>query len=131
VDNQALEPCQLVLELRAGLRIPVREIDAADQHAIHCGLDISALLVLRIARQQRPGQHRLGIPCKDGHAVPRLPFSPDAAVAKLNKLVCRKGPISALQLLQTNHVRLSSPQPSQKVWQPPIDVVDVEGGDLH
>jgi hypothetical protein len=42
-----------------------------------------------------------------------------------------KGSLLRLELLETNHVRLSFGQPSQQVIQPIIDVVNVEGRDSH
>jgi len=36
-----------------------------------------------------------------------------------------------LQLLESHHVRFSFRQPSQKIVEPLIDVVNVEGGDFQ
>jgi hypothetical protein len=36
-----------------------------------------------------------------------------------------------LEFLKTNDIRLTFRQPCQKVLQPFIDIVDVEGGDFH
>ena len=45
VGDQALEPGELVVEFRAGLRIAVRQVDGADQDAVDSGLDVAALPV--------------------------------------------------------------------------------------
>ena len=39
--------------------------------------------------------------------------------------------VGGLQLLQAHDVRLGLRQPGEKIGQPAIDVIDVEGGDLH
>ena len=48
---QAEEPGELVIEFRAGLRVSVREINAADQHAADSSFQIAALRIGSIARQ--------------------------------------------------------------------------------
>src|SRR3954469_8977693 len=40
---KTLEPAELVIELRAGRRIPIREIKTADENAVHCCFDVAAL----------------------------------------------------------------------------------------
>ena len=45
VSDQSFEPGKLVVEFRPGLRIAVRQIDAADNNAINRSLDVTALLV--------------------------------------------------------------------------------------
>ena len=49
--NEPGEPSKLVVEFRAGCWIAVREIQAADQHALHGGLDVPAVGVIGVARQ--------------------------------------------------------------------------------
>jgi len=39
--------------------------------------------------------------------------------------------LRCLQFLQADHVRLRSPQPRDQIGQALVDIVDVEGGDLH
>ena len=50
---QPVEPSELVVELRARLRIAVRRVQAADQDAVDRGFDIAALRVTGIAGQAR------------------------------------------------------------------------------
>ena len=50
VPGQPIEPAQLVIELRAGCRISVGQIQATDQHTIHRRFDVAAVRIIRIAR---------------------------------------------------------------------------------
>jgi hypothetical protein len=43
----------------------------------------------------------------------------------------RKRIVGALQLLKANDVGLGGSQPAQQIGQTRIDVIDVEGGNLH
>src|SRR4051812_38768384 len=45
--------------------------------------------------------------------------------------VSRERLVCAFQLLQAGNVRSACFQPMQQVWETPVDVVDVEGSDLH
>src|SRR6202041_474730 len=81
MQPQPLEPCQLVLEFWAGLRIAVRQIDAGDDDAFDGGFDVARLAIVAIAGQLRPDQHRLAFTRQDGDAVPGLLAAPDRAVA--------------------------------------------------
>src|ERR1051326_4619230 len=56
---------------------------------------------------------------------------PDGFVPKASKGTHGKSCLLGLELLETNHVRLSFGQPSQKVIKPLVNVVDVEAGDFH
>ena len=47
---QPIEPAQLVVELRAGRRISVRQIQATNQHAVHLRLDVAAVRIIQIPR---------------------------------------------------------------------------------
>jgi len=51
MGDQPLEPLQPVGELRAGFRIAVGHIKAADQDTIYGGLDVTALRRIGVARQ--------------------------------------------------------------------------------
>jgi hypothetical protein len=55
----------------------------------------------------------------------------DRAVAGLLDRGKRKICVGRFQFLQGNDVGSCGAQPAQQVGQPPVDVVDVEGGDLH
>ena len=131
MSRQALEPAQLVVELRAGRRVAVRQVEAADQHPVHRRLDVAAVGVVGIAGEAAAGLVRLGAARQDGDAVPALLALPDRAIAggpdrRFRELLGRR-----LQLLQADHVGRRFLQPAQQHRQPAVDAVDVEGGDLH
>ena len=79
--GQALEPRQLVGEFRAGLRVAVGRIEAADDEAVHRDFDVAALRVGIVTRQLRARDHRLPVASQNGDAVPRFLPAPDRAVA--------------------------------------------------
>src|SRR2546421_12843597 len=81
VRDQALEPRQLVIELRTGLRVAVRQIEAGDDNAVHRSFDITALVVGGIAGQPAANLHRLAALGEDRHAVPGALTVPDGAVS--------------------------------------------------
>ena len=70
VLDQTFEPGQFVSELRAGLRISVRQINGSDQHAIYRRFDIACLAIFGIPRQAGSRQHRVALPRQDRYAVP-------------------------------------------------------------
>ena len=57
--DQPLDPGELVVEFRSGLRVAVRRVERGDQHAVDRGLDVAALRVVRIARQLGARHDRL------------------------------------------------------------------------
>ena len=128
---QPPEPVELVIEFRPGLRIAVRQIDAGDDDAVDGGLDVARLVILAVAGQGRPGQHRLGVPRQDGDAVPGLLPAPHRAVAGFLDRGSREIGVGRFQFLQGNDIGPGGAQPLHEVRQTPVDVVDVEGCDLH
>jgi hypothetical protein len=66
MGNEPVEPGELVGELRARLRVAVRQVDARDEHPVDRCLDVAALRVLGIAGQFVPDQDGL---CACGGAV--------------------------------------------------------------
>jgi len=48
--GQPIEPTQLLIELRAGRRISVGQIQATDQHPIHRRLDVATVCITQTAR---------------------------------------------------------------------------------
>jgi hypothetical protein len=50
VGCQALEPAQLVVELRPGCRIAIGKVEAPDEHAVDRRFNIAAVDVRRVAR---------------------------------------------------------------------------------
>jgi hypothetical protein len=131
VRDKALEPRQLIIELRTWLRIPVRQVDAADQYAIDRCFDVAGLFVGAVAGEASAGQDQLGAPGQDGDTVPGSLALPNRPVATFQQRCLRKGPVLRLELLQAGHIGALGLQPGQKVLQAAIDVVDIEGGDLH
>ena len=129
--QQALHPGELVGEFRARLRIAVRRIERGDQHAVDRGLDVSALLVARIAGKPVARQDRLRVAGEDSNAVPSLLAAPDRAIAGLLDCVFGKIAVGSLQLLERDDVRLGRLEPRQKIGEALVDIVDVEGRDLH
>ena len=56
---------------------------------------------------------------------------PNGRIACLSKRSPRKLALLAFQILKANHIGLAVLQPFEEVGQPRVDVVDVEGRDLH
>ena len=83
VRLQTPEPFELVVEFRAGLRVAVRQVDAAHDDPIDCGFDVARLAIVAVAGQLGPDQHRIGISRQDRDAIPGLLSTPDRAVAGL------------------------------------------------
>ena len=128
---QPSEPVELVIEFRPGLRIAVRQIDAGDDDAVDGGLDIARLVIIAIAGQRGSGQYRLGVARQDGDAVPGLLSAPHRAVAGFLDRQNRELGIGRFQFLQTDDFGFSRAQPAQQVRQAAVDIIDVEGRDLH
>jgi hypothetical protein len=128
---QALEPGKLVVELRAGLRVAVRQVDASDEDAIDRRFDVAALRVVGVARQRHAGQNRLAAAREDGDSVPGLLPPPYRVIARLADGIGGKFRVGGFELLQAGDVGPRRLEPLQQVRQPPLDVVDVEGRNLH
>ena len=131
VRGQSIEPAQLVIELRAGGRISVRQIQATNQHPIDRRLDVAAVRVIRIAGQAATRFRRRPAARKYGNAVPALLAVPDRAVAGFPN--CRLGEfvVRGLQLLQAGDVRLDLGEPAHQHRETAINTVHVERRDLH
>ena len=54
VDEQTLEPGQLVVELGARLRIAVRQVEGSDEDAVDGGLDVARVAVRVVAGKGPP-----------------------------------------------------------------------------
>ncbi len=87
VTREPLEPGELVVEFRPGLRVAVRRIERSDQHAVDRGLDVAALGVVRIARQLGARDDRHHAARQDRDAVPGLLAAPHRLVAGLAQRV--------------------------------------------
>src|SRR4029077_1669360 len=107
VSNEALKPGQLVIEFRSRLRIPIREVDGSDQDSLNRRFNVASLMVFRISWQACAGQYGRVVPRENGHAVPGTLPLPNCFVPESSKGVDGKGCMLRLELLQTNHVRLS------------------------
>src|SRR5829696_9383346 len=131
VRGKAREPSEFVVELRPGRRIAVRQIEAADDDAGNCRLDIAALRVLKLARQPTPGLGWICAAGEDCDAIPTLLAVPDRAIAGVTKRRSREPLLRRLQFLQTDDVWRGLGEPAQEYRQAAVDAVDVEGSDLH
>src|SRR5579862_1115519 len=131
MGSQALEPGQLVTELRTRLGISVRQVNGRNQDAVHSGLDIARLTILGLSRQRRARQNRGATSRQNCHAIPGTFAFPDCLVPQFLKRMLWKRSLFRLELLKTNDVRPGSGKPGQKVLEPLVDVVNVEGGNFH
>ncbi len=102
--DQPLHPAQFVIELRAGRRIAVRQIQACEQHIVERGFDVAAVHVVGITGQHATHFDRSGAFREDGHAIPALLPVPDHLVPGIADCVDGKFFVRCFQLLQTNHI---------------------------
>src|ERR1700685_945546 len=70
VFRKALQPSQLVIELRPGRGIAVGQVEASYAHAIDRRLDVTAVQVLRIARQRATTLDRIRAAREDCDTIP-------------------------------------------------------------
>src|SRR5690606_1222212 len=122
---------QLVVQLRPGRRVAVRRIEAANQHALHGSLDVTAVAILRICGQSPAGLDRIGIAGEDGDTVPAPLAVPYGAVTGPLDQALGEFFLRRLQFLQANRIRPGLLQPSQENVDPAVDAIDVESRDLH
>src|SRR5262245_25073421 len=107
MGSEAFEPGQFVLEFWSRLWIPVGQVDGSDQESMNSGLNVAGLVVFGIARQACTGQHRSVVSSENGNAIPRTLPLPDCFVAKIAQGTDGKCPRFRLELLETDHIRLS------------------------
>ncbi|SPA54885.1 protein of unknown function [Cupriavidus taiwanensis] len=129
--DQPFEPGELVVELRPRLRVAVRQVKAADQHACDRRLEVAAVAVVGVAGQAAAHFDRLRAARQDGDAVPGLLAVPDRAIAGVADLARRKALVGGLQFLQAYDVRRFAREPVAQRPHPAADAVDVESGDLQ
>ena len=132
VRDQPLEPRELVVELRSGLRIAVRQVDSRRRR----GPSTSRFEVARLRSSSSPGKprrssHRLLASREDGDAVMRALAVPDRAVACVLDRVRRKLVVAGLDLLQADDVGARLVEPLEQPRQPAVDAVDVVGRDFQ
>ena len=131
VSQEPLHPGELIFEFRPRLRVAVRRIERGNQHAVDRRLDIAALRISGVAGQLGTRDDGLTIATQDGDAVPRLLPAPNGAITGLFDCRDWKFGICRLQLLKAGNVRPGLAQPAAEIGKPLVDVVDIEGGDLH
>src|SRR5690606_27514080 len=126
---------QLEVELRSGPRIAVGQVEAADQQAVHRGLEIAAVAVVGIVPRQpgepAPGLVNLADPAEDRHPVPTRLAMPDRFVAEVADRSLGELLVGRLELLQADDLGPAQLEPAQQHRQPSVDAVDVVGGDFH
>jgi hypothetical protein len=131
VLDQALEPGELVVELGAGLRIAVGQVDRREEDAEGGRLQVARLAVGVVARQGSARDDGLRAARQEGDAVPGALASPGRAVAGRLDRRRREIAVDRLQLLQRDDVRRGLREPLEQERQAPDDAVDVPGRDLQ
>ena len=129
--QQALHPGELVGKFRARLGIAVRRVERGHKHAVDRGLDVTAMRVGWVTGEPIARQDGLSVAGKDGNAVPRFLAAPDRAISSLLDCVFREIAVGSFQFLEADDVRLGRLEPRQKIGEALVDIVDVEGRDLH
>ena len=129
--DQPFKPCEFVIEFRAGLRIAVGQIQAADNYAANARFDIAAVRIVRIARQSAADFDRIRTFCQDRDSIPRGLAMPDSTVPRLADSRDRKAGVGCFELLKACDVRRLPGQPCKQVRQTASDAVDIERRNLH
>ncbi|MCY1174502.1 hypothetical protein D9M73_147080 [compost metagenome] len=96
---------------------------------MHRRFQVTAVAVVRIARQATTDFQRLAAAAQDGHTVPRCLALPEGAVAGCFDITDREGLVQGFELLQANHIGLFALKPGQEVGQVGADAGDIECGD--
>jgi hypothetical protein len=68
---------------------------------------------------------------EDCNTVPALLTAPNRLISRSLDLRNGELRVRCLELLQTDDIRLGGTQPIQQVRQAALNVIDVEGGNLH
>ena len=131
MGREAIHPGELVFEFRSGLRVAVRRVERRYKHAVHRSLDVARLRVVRIAGQFGAREDGVSPARENGNAVPRFLATPDRAITRFLDRRFGEFTIRSLQLLKAHHIGLGRAQPGEKIGQPLVNVVDVEGGNFH
>lgn len=128
---EALEPAKLVVEFWPGRRVAVRKIEASDDYAIHCSLDVTNLIAVRVPGQDTAHLDRLTIARQDRHPIPGFLPTPHRTIARFLDRSSRKLFIRRLKFLQADDIGGGLLQPSQEDVEPPIDAIDLVGSELQ
>src|SRR4029079_14135184 len=126
-EDEPLEPGKLVVEFRARLRVAVGKVKAPYDDAVHVGLDVAAVLVLRIAGEDAPAFHGLCTPRKDRDAIPGLLAVPDRLIPGGLNVEEGKTLAHRFQFLDARAVPRLALEPLQQVGKARLDAVDVVG----
>src|SRR5271166_5049842 len=94
-------------------------------------LDVTAVGIIRIARQAAPRFDGIGPAHQDGNAVPAFLAMPNRAIAGVADRPFRKLVLRRLQFLQAHDVGRGLVEPAQEYGEPAVDSIDIEGGELH
>jgi hypothetical protein len=84
-----------------------------------------------VTGQAGADQHWSMISRQDSHAVPGTLARPDGLVAESAKGIHWKYLVGGLEFLEADHIRRSLGEPSQEIFQTLVDVVDIEGRNIH
>ena len=131
VRLQPVHPRQLVVELGAGPRIAVGQIEVADQQPADRRLDIAAVARVGIAGQAAAGFDGLADAAQDGDSVPAFLAVPDGRIAGVARCFGGERFVGAFELLEARRCRAGTRQPAQQDRQPRIDPVDIVAGDAQ
>src|SRR5271166_5439085 len=94
-------------------------------------LDVTAVGIIRIARQAAPRFDGIGPAHQDGNAVPAFLAMPNRAITGVADRPFRKLVLRRLQFLQAHDVGRGLVEPAQEYGEPAVDSIDIEGGELH
>ena len=131
VRGKSFEPFHLVIELGAGARVAVGQVEASNDYAVDRRFQIPALCRVGIARESTAGLDRPADTAKDRNTVPALLTVPDRFIAKCGDGSSGKTLVGRLQLLQANDMRTLLVEPAHEHGQTTVDAVNVIGCDLH
>ena len=117
------------------MRIAVGQVEIADAHPVHLGLEITGLFALSVLgpvdAQPALDFDRLHAISQDRDAVEALLPMPDGMIADAFEFFGRKALVHRLDFLQAGDRRASFFKPLLEAWQAGLDPVDVESGDTH
>jgi len=105
VRVEVLEPGELVVELRSGLRIAVGQICGSDDQPLDLCLEIARLQIALIPRQAAANLYRPLALCEDRDAVMRALAVPERAIARVFQRARRTSLVGRLDFRQANDVR--------------------------
>lgn len=120
-----------VREFGPGLRIAVMRVQRRDKNAIYSGFDIPTLFIAGTPWKGRMRYHGFSFACENRYAIPRFLTPPNRPLASLFNCRDRELSIRSLNFLKARYLGARHTQPVQEVFEPLVDVVDVERCYLH